>query len=177
MCRVTPSWSSRAASRQRDRPTGRTQAVTGTNHQAQFMLLTAETVTTGHLATVASCSGGAGTWPADAGRHGQYSVCAPLFLSHACSSPHCRLMGLHCSERWSRSALRLRNTRHRLLGRRRLLVWTVGVALAIGLGCDFPASERAASRRISFMSSTTGTRPRVRIRARRLAWSGRRGWW
>ena len=47
-----------------------------------------------------------------------------------------------------------------------------GVALATGLGCDFPASERAASRRISFMSSTTGTPLRVRSRARRLAWPG-----
>jgi len=81
------------ATRQADRP----QAVTGTNHQAQFMLLTAATVT-GHLATVAGCSGGAGTWPADAERHGQYSVCASFFLSHECSSPHCRLMGLHRSE-------------------------------------------------------------------------------
>ena len=43
------------ATRQADRP----QAVTGTNHQAQFMLLTAATVT-GHLATVLAALGAPG---------------------------------------------------------------------------------------------------------------------
>ena len=60
-----------------------------------------------------------------------------------------------------------------------------GVALATGLGCDFPASERAASRRGSVSCPAPQAparrctrlagrhrrdRPRVRSRARRLAW-------